>query len=508
MGEILSEPPQTGAGRAAPGTAPAVPPTLRTWTVIARVRSERGAAVTRDEPADGISSAHDQLAEQIRRRRKHAGLSQSQLAAMIGYSPQYVSLAERPNKGLASAAVVSAIDNALDAGGALLRLRDQAESEQHARRHPNATAGPSGQPPDDDHLAGLVADAASRVVRMLNDDGGLVVSRRTMVRGMLVHSAVAGGLLGAGGLTGRWVSSRRTLDPRAVAELATITAAHERLYYTMDPMFLLDAVLPHLQVGVGLLSQPLAQSAHYRALAGSVAESALLAARISFFDLGDVELAKDCFTLASQAVEASDDHALGAAIRAHQAFVPGFAGNVSAARALLEDANVQARFGPSPRLRSWIHCVSAEISARTGNATDSVHQIREAEQALAGSGEDPRWLDYYDEARWAGFAGQVYLLAGKHSQAVAHLRLALDQLGDNGHKQRPVLLMDLACAQAYVDAAEASATAHQAFDALVVTPYDAATSRFPQLVSILSSTPYAAEVVERIRTLPMTPSRR
>ena len=157
-------------------------------------------------------------------------------------------------------------------------------------------------------------------------------------------------------------------------------------------------------------------------MAASVAESALLAARISFFDLGDVELAKDCFALASQAAESSKDHVLGAAVWAHQAFVPGFAGDASGDRALLDAAHAQTRFASSPRLRSWIHCVAPEIAARTGNATDSVRQIREAEQALAADGEDPPWLDFFDEARWPGFAGQVYLLAGKPSQAVTHLR--------------------------------------------------------------------------------------
>jgi ATP/maltotriose-dependent transcriptional regulator MalT len=145
--------------------------------------------------------------------------------------------------------------------------------------------------------------------------------------------------------------------------------------------------------------------------------------------------------------------------------------------------------------------VAAEISARTGNAARGLRHIRQAEQALASGGEDPRWLDFFDESRWAGFAGQVHLLAGRPPQAVTHLRLALDQLGENGQKQRSVLLLDLACAQGHDDAAVAAATAHEAFDALTVTPYDAAAARFPQLVGVLRATPSASEIEERIRTL-------
>lgn len=369
-----------------------------------------------------------------------------------------------------------------------LGLLSEAELASRPRDDPGALA-------DDDRIAGLVAEATTRVLRIMRGRGS-VMSRRVLVRGML-----AGGLLGAGVLPRRTLPSHRALDPRAVAEMAAITAAHERLYYTTDPAFLLDAVLPHLQVGVGLLSVSQAESPDFRALAGSVAESALLAARIAFFDLGDAELAEDCFALSSQAVDSARDHALCAAVRTHQAFVPGFAGNVPEARALLEAANAQVRLGPGPRLRSWIHCAAAEISARTGDAVGGVRRIRQAEQALASGGEDPRWLDFFDESRWAGFAGQVYLLAGRAPRAVMHLRQALDQLGESGQKQRSVLLLDLACAQGPDDAAEALSTAHEAFDELTATPYDAATARFPQLVRVLGATPFAGEVEERIRAL-------
>jgi transcriptional regulator with XRE-family HTH domain len=79
-------------------------------------------------------TAAERLAGEIRLLRGEAGMSQARLAAKIGYTPAYVSLAERPGKGLPSAAVVQAIDNALDAAGVLLRLREQAESEQQALR--------------------------------------------------------------------------------------------------------------------------------------------------------------------------------------------------------------------------------------------------------------------------------------------------------------------------------------------------------------------------------------
>ena len=51
-----------------------------------------------------------QLAGEIRKRRRAAGLSQPRLAERIGYTPQYVSRAERRKGVLASAELVAAIE--------------------------------------------------------------------------------------------------------------------------------------------------------------------------------------------------------------------------------------------------------------------------------------------------------------------------------------------------------------------------------------------------------------
>jgi transcriptional regulator with XRE-family HTH domain len=93
-----------------------------------------------DDTAETTASGGDvepaaaQLAEEIRRRRLAADLSHAQLGAKIGYSRQYVSLAERPRKGLPSADLVRALDHGLGADGALLGLREEAETAKQARR--------------------------------------------------------------------------------------------------------------------------------------------------------------------------------------------------------------------------------------------------------------------------------------------------------------------------------------------------------------------------------------
>ncbi|HEU0127008.1 MAG TPA: helix-turn-helix transcriptional regulator, partial [Pseudonocardiaceae bacterium] len=98
-----------------------------------------------------------QLAEEIRTRRQTAGLSQPRLAARVGYTKQYVSLAERPGRGLPSASLVQALDDALDAGGALVMLQEQAEDARKACR-PAAAVRTMAQ---DAHPAGSESEPLS-----------------------------------------------------------------------------------------------------------------------------------------------------------------------------------------------------------------------------------------------------------------------------------------------------------------------------------------------------------
>jgi hypothetical protein len=374
-------------------------------------------------------------------------------------------------------------------------------ADEMAFRPAGQLAWPRGA--DNGLVAGLVAETVKQVLHVVRDERSRS-DRRALVGRMLDGTAAAPKPVVVSASPAVNVprsNASRTLDPHMVGEFVRITASQHRLYFTADAEALLDAVLPHLRLGIDLLIVPQVESSDFRAMARAVAQTALLAARMAFFDLGDVPMATDCFTLATRAVEASGDHALSAAVRAHQAFVPGFAGEVSDARALLDAAHAHVRLAPGPRLRSWLHCVSAEIAARAGDAKASLNHIRQAEQALATQGEDPAWLDFFDESRWAGFAGQAYLLAGKAPQAAEHLRRALGQLQED-HKQRTVLLLDLAAALAPTDAAEAAAAAHQALDVLTAVPYAAARTRLSQVVASLRDTPFAAELQDRIHTLP------
>ncbi|MEU4449504.1 hypothetical protein AB0K14_40625 [Actinosynnema sp. NPDC050801] len=294
---------------------------------------------------------------------------------------------------------------------------------------------------------------------------------------------------------------RTKLDRHAVDAYRAITASHRDLYWTSPAGDLLPSVIAQARLGESMMKGAFATDALLPLLGAAVAEGALLAARLAFFDLAQDDLAEAFFQLAQEAAEVSRDHSMAVAVLAHRAFVPGFTQREQPARVFLEAAHGHARYDAGPLLRSWLHCVDGEISARTGQIQASVARIRSAEDALGTGGTDPVRLDFFDASRLAGFAGNTLLLAGRHHAAADRLREALDGLAVGAERQRAVLLFDLAAAQAPGDADQAFATAGQACDVLGRAYYATALKRVPAVRQSLRHTPYAVELDERVRAL-------
>ncbi|MHA6631702.1 hypothetical protein ACU61A_40230 [Pseudonocardia sichuanensis] len=121
-------------------------------------------------------------------------------------------------------------------------------------------------------------------------------------------------------------SRQRPTHPSSVAsDYVAVTVAHRRLYWSVDPAHLLASVQE--QVGLGALLLRETDGTVRDRIAGALAESALLAGRIEFFDLRRPDAAAETFTCALQFAGEADDQLLGAAILAHAAFVPGWAGD-------------------------------------------------------------------------------------------------------------------------------------------------------------------------------------
>lgn len=293
--------------------------------------------------------------------------------------------------------------------------------------------------------------------------------------------------------------SRSGLDPRSVESYRAITALNRGFYWNLDATTMLEAVLGHLRLGTQLLRQISPSQQLTASLSAAVAETALLAARVALFDLSRPHLAEKCFTTARTAVGQTLDHDLAAAITAHHAFVPGFAGDGAHARPHLAEAAAHAAYSESPWLRSWVNCVAAEVHARTGHDARSRAHIAMAEAELTDHDDiTPEWFDFYDPARLAGFAGNAELLGGNPQAAQTWLTTALNGLDEKSVKQRPVLLLDLAAASATLDPAQAAAHANEAMSIMENAPYATAVDRMRDVVATLSTSPYGPQLAERV----------
>lgn len=348
-------------------------------------------------------------------------------------------------------------------------------------------------------------DAVVKKVMLVLLGGNAEFGRPAFLRGLLGASLAAlssNDVVIPDGADAFAGEQRTRLDPWSVDAFAAITASHRNLYWTSAAVELLPSVAAHVQLGSRMLkSTSDAETPQARQLASAVAESALLAARLLFFDLAQVTAAEQFFQRADHAANASQDHALAAAVLAHRAFVPGFAGQEQPVRDYLAAAHAHARYAAGPLLRSWLHCIDAEVSARVGQSRTSLTRIRTAEDSLATTGTDPVWLDFFDASRLDGFAGNALLLAGQSREATGRLQAALDGLAPNAAKQKAVLLFDLAAAYAPTDPEHAVATAREACDLVAQNPYSTALQRVSHVRAALSGTPYIAQLDERVQAL-------
>jgi len=246
------------------------------------------------------------------------------------------------------------------------------------------------------------------------------------------------------------------VDPALVAGYAVITAQHRSLYWSVPAGSMFAPVAAHCELGLGLLRAAGSPALRAR-LARPVAETALLAARLSFFDLRRPRLADGYYTAALEAAHESADRALAAAVLAHMALAPAFAGQQRRARELMAHAHRQARAVACPVQSSWMYAVESEIEARVGGAALANDLIERAEGELAASGGPgagpgsggavQEWLDFFDASRLAGFRGYCRLAAGRGAEAAASLEQTLRTLPATAGKQRSITLADLAHAR-------------------------------------------------------------
>ncbi len=257
------------------------------------------------------------------------------------------------------------------------------------------------------------------------------------------------------------------------SDIAAVTVAHRRLYWSINPVHLHPAVREHVRLGEPLLRT--ATDPARTTIGLALAESALLAGRIEFFDLRDPDAAADTFIRAMQFAEEAKDQLLGAAIIAHAAFVPGWAGQRDAAVERVAAARAYARrAGAPPLFRAWIDAVEAECLTRCGDTSAALAAISRGEQHLIDEPGSPLpvWMDWFTPIRLAAFKGNTQLVAGQIRRARDTLTEALGQLPETDTKQRSVISADLAAVEVAAEDIPAACTrAGEALDALAEVWY-------------------------------------
>ncbi len=292
-----------------------------------------------------------------------------------------------------------------------------------------------------------VGKALTRLLGLDLEDLGFPTSSGALLE--RARSSTGAPSLAPAGLPG--VSRHRAgVQPAHVAgDFLAVTRAHRRLYWSVTPAALHPAVQAHAGLGGVLLAETTGRT--HREVAAALAESYLLAGRIEFFDIREPEPAGRTFLLALQAAGEAEDTLLGAAILAHAAFIPGWAGERDAALERMVAARTYARRGPAPlELLAWLDAVEAECETRCGNARAALRLLGHAEDLLAGESEHPvpPWLDWFSPVRLAAFKGNTQVKAGHLPQARQTLLEVLEALGPGAEKQVTVVLGDLAAVEA------------------------------------------------------------
>src|SRR5918995_1236781 len=274
---------------------------------------------------------------------------------------------------------------------------------------------------------------------------GTFVDRRTIIKllGTASTAALLELLRDAGVVASAEAQPPLVLDPTSTYVVDSLALRYLHMYHSTAPAELLIPVTAHLEL-VDELASTAPTGPQRQQVLRNHSQVALLAGRLSFFDLHDPGTARAYYGMSlDSAREAGDPH-LEAVTLGHMSFVAAPTRSFRAAIDLLEGANEHA--SGSTIVPSWLAAVESEIRSKAGETSAALAAVERAEAALVPAKEIPSWMDYYDATRLNGFKGFAYLAAGQVGQAETTLQTAVACLDVGAVKQRSVLLTDLATA--------------------------------------------------------------
>lgn len=270
-----------------------------------------------------------------------------------------------------------------------------------------------------------------------------LVERRSLLK-LLGLAPLASAL---DGLIAEAVSDQETVqvDEVSVAALDTLLDRYRVLYKSTPPLGMLRTVRVHLQTATRILDGTRDPELRRRTLRNR-GEVAVLAGRLSFFDLRDPTNARAYLNLGLESAREAGDQALSASAFGHLAFVPAAEGLSSASLQHLDAARQHAVASDCRLLLAWLDAVEAEIDTNAGHHSSAMRAIDRARAVMSDSAAQtrPTWLDFFDAGRLDGFAGYTLLKARRGAESRSALTRALQSLPADAVKQQAVYLTDLA----------------------------------------------------------------
>jgi len=245
------------------------------------------------------------------------------------------------------------------------------------------------------------------------------------------------------GVDGRWVE----LEAASLEHVTAVTFHLEQLRRRAPGDYLLRLVASHLSFIRSHLSGANGNSG---SVISAMGEAAVLAGRLSFWDLRDSSSTARYFQLASQAASESANQALGAYVLAFTAEFMTYMGRPGEAIDYV-GAAFRSRDALAPRVNAWIASVEAEAYAHLGQADSSRASLERAHQAMdraAPADHEPAWIDFFDEARLAGYEGACLVRLDDAGGALAVLDRASGITDRSFTKYHSEIAADMAWAHA------------------------------------------------------------
>ncbi|WP_330249706.1 helix-turn-helix transcriptional regulator [Nocardia sp. NBC_00565] len=399
------------------------------------------------EPERQPATVADRLAREIKRLRLESGLSQRILATKIGYSRQYVSMAEWEDANLPSQELVSAIDAALGANGALTALRARAKTDQQSTR---TVVNP------DHPLRGTIT-ATTKDTAPKEDCSPTHHSQGTTDE--LIN------------VLGRIHKLNRSIDPDIIEHLADSTRLTIEQYETIDSSSLVGGLVKQ-RAWIDELLDECSRPQQRQQLFEIAGQTSGLLGFITA-SLGNFPLSRAYCLEAFQLGDFVDDMNLQAWARGLQSFCEYYAGRYDEALRYAQDGLNYAKSGPQS-VRLTING-AARALGKLGD-TNGVRRAVDESYALMEQNNAPNGapssisLGCYSAAQVAGNAATAYLSLAMPDRVEEYVNRALPEMSASDSPWgRSLVIIDMARSQILSEQADLEHATALMVDALDIS---------------------------------------